>query len=98
MLLGTKFYLVPLPFNYYTCGDPDGKYAAYLSNRDAKYPGSAYFLLAPGLSDSGLVQPKKSSRGGSSKASGSSNGAVRADAGGFVGMLVALGAMAFAMF
>jgi hypothetical protein len=36
-------------------GDPDGKYAAFLASRDPQYPSRAYYLLTPGLGDSGLV-------------------------------------------
>ncbi|CAE6506729.1 unnamed protein product [Rhizoctonia solani] len=36
-------------------GDPDGKYAAFLSERDPQYPGDGFYLIAPGLSDSGLL-------------------------------------------
>lgn len=37
-------------------GDPDGKYAAFLKSKDPEYPSRAYYLLTPGLSDSGLSQ------------------------------------------
>lgn len=37
-------------------GDPDGKYAAFLASKDPQYPSRAYYLLTPGLSDSGLSQ------------------------------------------
>jgi hypothetical protein len=83
-------------------GDPDGKYAAFLKSKDANYPGSGYYLLAQGLSDSGLVQPTSSSTGGTSaptqgSANTGTNGAasVGMEMGGVVGMLVALGAAAF---
>lgn len=36
-------------------GDPDGKYAAFFSRGDQKYPSRGYYLLASGLSDSGLT-------------------------------------------
>ena len=87
-------------------GDPEGKYAAFLKSKDQSYPGSGYYLLANGLSDSGLTQPTGgSSSGGSGGSSGSgsgsnsgSNAAGRTETGGLVGMVVALGAMALSMF
>lgn len=75
-------------------GDPDGKYAAFLKERDPQYPGSGYYLLAKGLSDSGLTQPTSTGSSGSPSPTGSSNasnGAGKLEMGA-VGMIVALGA------
>lgn len=46
--------LQPLAIVASIYGDPDGKYAAFLASKDPQYPSRAYYLLTPGLSDSGL--------------------------------------------
>ncbi|CAE6489063.1 unnamed protein product [Rhizoctonia solani] len=46
-------------------GDPDGKYATFLKSRDSRYPGNAYFLIAPGLNDSGLLPGLRNTTGNS---------------------------------
>lgn len=82
-------------------GDPDGKYAAFLKSKDTAYPGSGYYLLAAGLSDSGLKQPTVTLGAGQSTPTGSSNtsgnGAGRLEIG-VVGMVVALGAAIVSVF
>jgi hypothetical protein len=44
-------------------GDADGKYAAFLKSKDDEYPSRGYYLLASGLSDSGLTASGTSSAG-----------------------------------
>jgi hypothetical protein len=47
-------------------GDADGKYAAFLKSKDDEYPSRGYYLLASGLSDSGLTPAAGSGSGSAS--------------------------------
>ncbi|KAF8601426.1 chondroitin AC/alginate lyase [Ceratobasidium sp. AG-I] len=81
-------------------GDPDGKYAAFLKSKDPLYPGSGYYLLAKGLSDSGLTQPTSTPTAGQPATTGTSNtsnGAGKLEMGA-AGMVVALGAAFVSLF
>ncbi|CEL56856.1 hypothetical protein RSOLAG1IB_08134 [Rhizoctonia solani AG-1 IB] len=95
----TKELFPPLAAIASVYGDPDGKYAAFLKEKDPNYPGSGYYLIAPGLSDSGLKPPASvinsttGGTGGSGSSSGNnSNGAMKMGASGVMGVLVALAA------
>ncbi|CAE6466713.1 unnamed protein product [Rhizoctonia solani] len=76
-------------------GDPDGKYAAFLKARDSKYPGNAYFLIAPGLNDSGLLPGLRNTTGNSGPLN-SSGTQVGVGVGAVVGVMVALATAALA--
>ncbi|CAE6458960.1 unnamed protein product [Rhizoctonia solani] len=77
-------------------GDPDGKYAEFLKARDPQYPGRAFFLISPGLNDSGLLPGSRNSTGGSSPPRTPNSGAIKLGANSIVGVLVALAAATFA--
>jgi hypothetical protein len=90
-------------------GDPDGKYAAFLKSKDQQYPSRGYYLLATGLSDSGLTQTSTSSgSAGVPQATGvaasnsttsntASHAVGRADAGGSLVMVITLGVVSLSM-
>lgn len=83
-------------------GDPDGKYAAWLKSKDATYPSNAWYMLSPGLSDSGLTMPSPTTSTGSPASTGgagsnNNNGAAGVRAGGVLGVVAALGLAVFSM-
>ncbi|KAG9100714.1 hypothetical protein FS749_013403 [Ceratobasidium sp. UAMH 11750] len=83
-------------------GDPDGKYAAWLKSKDPTYPSNAWYMLSPGLSDSGLTMPSPTASAGTPGSTGgagsnNNNGAVGSRASGVLGVVVALGVAVFSM-
>ncbi|KAJ1303043.1 hypothetical protein OPQ81_011244 [Rhizoctonia solani] len=78
-------------------GDPDGKYAAFLKTMDREYPGRAFFLISPGLNDSGLLPgSRNTTSGGSGTPRPLNSGALKIGVSSIVATLVALAAATFA--
>ncbi|CAE7221817.1 unnamed protein product [Rhizoctonia solani] len=77
-------------------GDPDGKYVEFLRKRDPRYPGSAFFLISPGLSDSGLL-PGLTNTSSSGNRPPMNSGATKLGVSGAVGVLIALATATFAL-
>ncbi|CAE6452121.1 unnamed protein product [Rhizoctonia solani] len=92
-----KELLPPLAAIASVYGDPDGKYVEFLRKADPRYPGSAFYLIAPGLSDSGLLPGlSNSSSGGDRPPPTLNSGAIKVGVSGAVGVLIASAAATFA--
>ncbi|QRW06180.1 alginate lyase [Ceratobasidium sp. AG-Ba] len=82
-------------------GDPDGKYAKWLASKAPDYPSNAWYMLSPGLSDSGLTMPTPSASAGTPGSTSGSGGQNNAASGLQVGawsmLVVSFGAVLCSM-
>ncbi|CAE6445363.1 unnamed protein product [Rhizoctonia solani] len=87
----TKELFPPIAAFASVFGDPDGKYVEFLRKNDPQYPGSAFYLISPGLSDSGLLPGlSNSSSGGSRPPPTYNSDAIKIGTSGIFGVLIAL--------